>query len=105
MELMVRLFKEPLRTRKPPHDLRGALYRALGRGMAACTRWRTQSHSRAFQHLEAAGDLNLRVLMQIPEENLDAAIQMGLRAALATTGCASAASSSSRTARWAPAPR
>jgi predicted amidohydrolase YtcJ len=33
----------------------------------------------AFQQLEAAGELDMRVLMQIPEENLDAAIQTGLR--------------------------
>jgi hypothetical protein len=34
---------------------------------------------RAFQQLHAAGELNLRVLMQISEETLDAAIQVGLR--------------------------
>jgi predicted amidohydrolase YtcJ len=33
----------------------------------------------AFQRLAAAGELDMRVLMQIPEENLDAAIQAGLR--------------------------
>ncbi|MFZ5916852.1 MAG: amidohydrolase [Chloroflexota bacterium] len=34
---------------------------------------------RAFQKLRAEGELDLRVLMQIPEENLDAAIQLGLK--------------------------
>jgi predicted amidohydrolase YtcJ len=34
---------------------------------------------RAFQQLEADGELNMRILMQIPEANLDAAIQAGLR--------------------------
>jgi predicted amidohydrolase YtcJ len=34
---------------------------------------------RAFQQLEMDGELGMRILMQIPEENLDAAIQAGLR--------------------------
>jgi predicted amidohydrolase YtcJ len=34
---------------------------------------------RACQQLRAAGKLDLRILMQIPEENLNAAIQAGLR--------------------------
>jgi predicted amidohydrolase YtcJ len=34
---------------------------------------------RAFQALLAAGELKLRITMQIPEENLDAAIQAGVR--------------------------
>jgi predicted amidohydrolase YtcJ len=34
---------------------------------------------RAFQQLEADGELSIRVLMQIPEDNLDAAIRVGLR--------------------------
>jgi predicted amidohydrolase YtcJ len=37
---------------------------------------------RAFQQLQAEGKLDLRVLMQIPESNLDAAIQVGLRSGL-----------------------
>ncbi len=37
---------------------------------------------RAFQQLRAEGKLKLRVLMQIPEDNLDAAIQVGLRSGL-----------------------
>jgi hypothetical protein len=34
---------------------------------------------RAFQQLEMDGELGMRILIQIPEENLDAAIQAGLR--------------------------
>ncbi len=34
---------------------------------------------RAFQRLRAEGRLKLRVLMQIPEENLDSAVQIGLQ--------------------------
>ena len=34
---------------------------------------------RAFQQLRTAGQLKMRVLMQIPEDNLDAAIQVGLQ--------------------------
>jgi len=34
---------------------------------------------RAFQRLRAGGELKVRVLMQIPDENLDAAIQAGLQ--------------------------
>jgi len=34
---------------------------------------------RVFQHLQGAGELELRVLMQIPDYNLDAAIQAGLQ--------------------------
>ncbi len=37
---------------------------------------------RAFQQLRAEGKLKLRVLMQIPAKNLDAAIQVGLRSGL-----------------------
>lgn len=37
---------------------------------------------RAFQRLRADGDLDIRVLMQIPEANLDAAIQIGLQSGL-----------------------
>lgn len=37
---------------------------------------------RAFQTLKRRGELNLRVLMQIPEENLDAAIQLGFQSGL-----------------------
>ena len=33
---------------------------------------------RAFQHLRAAGQLKLRVLQQIPEADMDAAIQLGI---------------------------
>jgi hypothetical protein len=37
---------------------------------------------RAFQQLHAGGELEVRVLIQIPEENLDAAVRLGLRSGL-----------------------
>ncbi|OQY18933.1 MAG: hypothetical protein B6I34_10155 [Anaerolineaceae bacterium 4572_32.1] len=37
---------------------------------------------RACQQLRAAGELQMRVLMQIPEKNLDSAIQVGLQSGL-----------------------
>ncbi len=37
---------------------------------------------RAMQELHAAGELRLRVLMQIPRDNLDAALQLGLQSGL-----------------------
>lgn len=37
---------------------------------------------RAFQHLHAGGELQMRVLIQIPEENLEAAVRLGLRSGL-----------------------
>ena len=36
----------------------------------------------AFQRLRADGELKLRVLMQVPEKNLDAAIELGLQSGL-----------------------
>ncbi|RPI51640.1 MAG: amidohydrolase, partial [Chloroflexi bacterium] len=37
---------------------------------------------RAFQQLHAGGELDIRVLIQIPEENLEAAVCLGLRSGL-----------------------
>ncbi len=37
---------------------------------------------RALQQLHAGGELEMRVLIQIPEENLDAAVRLGLRSGL-----------------------
>ena len=46
---------------------------------------------RAFQELRRSGELKLRVLQQVPELELDAAIQLGIqKAASATSGSASA---------------
>lgn len=37
---------------------------------------------RAFQHLHGGGELQMRVLIQVPEENLEAAVRLGLRSGL-----------------------
>jgi len=81
MELISKLFQEP----SPD-----AAVEAIKIGMADAHRLglvgiHTMEGSnswRAFQKLRTAGELKLRVLMQIPEDNLDAAIQIGLQSGL-----------------------
>jgi predicted amidohydrolase YtcJ len=78
MDLMFRLFQEPTLA-EAADAIRAAIPHAHRAGLVGVHTMEGAGAFRAFQHLRAAGELNLRVLMQIPEENLDAAIQTGVR--------------------------
>jgi predicted amidohydrolase YtcJ len=78
MELMFRLFQEP-----SPDEamaaIKAAMTHAHRAGLVGVHTMEGAGAFRAFQQLQAVGELKLRITMQIPEENLDAAIQAGLR--------------------------
>lgn len=78
MDLMFRLFQEPT-IAEAADAIRAAIPHAHRAGLVGVHTMEGAGAFRAFQHLRASGELNLRVLMQIPEENLDAAIQTGVR--------------------------
>jgi len=78
MDLMFRLFQEPTLD-EAAAAIRAAIPHAHRAGLVGVHTMEGAGAFRAFQQLQAAGELNLRVLMQIPEDNLDAAIQTGLR--------------------------
>ena len=78
MDLMFRLFREPT-SEEATAAIRIAMSRAHQAGLVGVQTMEGAGAFRAFQQLQAAGELKLRVLMQIPEDNLDAAIQAGLR--------------------------
>ena len=78
MDLMFRLFQEPT-SEEAAAAIRAAMSRAHQAGLVGVHTMEGAGAFRAFQQLQAAGELKLRVLMQIPEDNLDAAIQAGLR--------------------------
>ena len=77
MDLMFRLFQEPT-SEEAAAAIRAAMSHAHQAGLVGVHTMEGAGAFRAFQQLQAAGDLKLRVLMQIPEDNLDAAIQAGL---------------------------
>jgi predicted amidohydrolase YtcJ len=78
MELLEALFEEP-----PLDDALAAIRQAMAhahrQGLVGVHTMEGPAAFRAFQRLRAEGQLRLRVLMQIPEENLEAAIQAGLQ--------------------------
>lgn len=78
MELMFRLFEEPSLA-EATAAIKAAMPHAHRAGLVGVHTMEGAGAFRAFQALHAAGELKLRVTMQIPEENLDAAIQAGLR--------------------------
>jgi predicted amidohydrolase YtcJ len=78
MDFMFRLFQEPT-PEEAAAAIRAAMSRAHRAGLVGVHTMEGAGAFRAFQQLQAAGELKLRVLMQIPEDNLDAAIQAGLR--------------------------
>ena len=78
MELMFRLFREPSLD-EAMAAIKAAMLHAHRAGLAGVHTMEGAGSFRAFQQLQAAGELKLRITMQIPEENLDAAIQAGLR--------------------------
>lgn len=78
MELMSRLIEEPLMD-EAVDAIKAGMANAHKQGLVGVHTMEGTPAFRAFQQLRATGELKLRVLMQIPEENLDAAIQAGLR--------------------------
>ena len=78
MELMFRLFREPSLD-EATAAIQAAMPHAHRAGLVGVHTMEGAGAFRAFQALQAAGKLKLRITMQIPEENLDAAIQAGLR--------------------------
>ncbi|MCX7669379.1 MAG: amidohydrolase, partial [Anaerolineae bacterium] len=78
MELIFRLFQEPS-LEEATAAIKAAMPYAHRAGLVGVHTMEGAAALRAFQALHAAGELKLRVTMQIPEENLDAAIQVGLR--------------------------
>lgn len=78
MELMFRLFQEPS-LEEATAAIKAAVPHAHRAGLVGVHTMEGAAAFRAFQALHASGELKLRVTMQIPEENLDAAIQVGLR--------------------------
>lgn len=78
MDLISQLFGEPL-VNEAVDAIKAGMASAHKQGLVGVHTMEGATAFRAFQQLRAAGELKLRVLMQIPEENLDAAIQAGLR--------------------------
>jgi predicted amidohydrolase YtcJ len=78
MDLFSRLFQDPS-PEEGAKAIKAAMANAHGAGLVGVHTMEGAAAFRAFQKLRADGQLNLRVLMQIPEENLDAAIQAGLQ--------------------------
>ena len=78
MDLMFRLFDEPA-LNEAVDAIKAAMANAHKHGLVGVHTMEGSPAFRGFQQLQATGELKLRVLMQIPEENLDAAIQTGLQ--------------------------
>ncbi|MBN1661527.1 MAG: amidohydrolase [Anaerolineae bacterium] len=81
MELVGCLFQDPS-PEEGARAIQAALARAHRHGLVGVHTMEGAAALRAFQKLRADGALKMRVLIQIPEENLDAAIQAGLQSGL-----------------------
>jgi len=78
VDLVYRLLAEPT-PEEAQQAVKAAMAHAHRWGVTGVHTMEGPSAFHAFQRLRAAGELKLRVLMQIPDENLDAAIQAGLQ--------------------------
>ena len=78
MDLVSDLFEEPT-LEEGMEAIKTAMSNAHRLGITGVHTMEGAVALSAFEQLEANGELALRVLIQIPEENLDAAIQTGLR--------------------------
>jgi predicted amidohydrolase YtcJ len=81
MDLIFRLFDDPT-VEEAMDAIKVGMANAHKLGLVGVHTMEGASALRGFQQLRANGELKLRVLMQIPAENLDAAIQVGLRSSL-----------------------
>lgn len=77
MDLVADLFDDPSMD-EAASAIKVAIVNARKHGLTGVHTMEGAAAFRAFQHLEMDGELGMRILMQIPEENLDAAIQVGL---------------------------
>lgn len=78
MDLVGDLFDSPS-IGEAANAIRRAMANAHKYGLVSVHTMEGPAAFRGFQKLRAEGELKVRVLMQIPEENLDAAIQAGLQ--------------------------
>jgi predicted amidohydrolase YtcJ len=78
MDLVARLFEDPT-PEEGANAIQATMAHAHRHGLVGVHTMEGAAAFRAFQKLRADGKLDLRVLMQIPEDNLDAAIQAGLQ--------------------------
>jgi len=78
MDLLFRLFQDPS-LEAAAEAIEAATVNAHKQGLVGVHTMEGATAFRAFQKLRADGALRLRVLMQIPEKNLDAAVQAGLQ--------------------------
>ena len=78
MDLLFCLFQDPP-LEEAAEAIEAAAANAHAQGLVGVHTMEGATAFRAFQKLHADGALNLRVLMQIPEENLGAAAQAGLQ--------------------------
>jgi predicted amidohydrolase YtcJ len=78
MELVASLFTEPS-IEEATSAIQAATARAHSQGLVGVHTMEGAAAFRGFQKLRAEGELQMRILMQIPDENLDAAIQAGLQ--------------------------
>jgi predicted amidohydrolase YtcJ len=78
LDLMARLFADPS-DEEAAAAIRVAMTNAHKQGLVGVHTMEGAAAFRGFQKLRASGELKLRILMQIPEDNLDAAIQAGLQ--------------------------
>jgi predicted amidohydrolase YtcJ len=78
LDLVSRLLAEPS-TEEAADAIKSGMANAHKQGLVGVHTMEGATTFRAFQQLRAAGELKLRVLMQVPEGNLDAAIQAGLQ--------------------------
>lgn len=78
MDLIARLFEEPT-PEEAVEAIKVAMANAHHLGITGVHTMEGATALSAFEQVEAIGQLEMRVLMQIPEKNLDAAIQTGLR--------------------------
>lgn len=81
MELISHLFQGPA-VDEAVEAIKAGMPHAHRLGLVGVHTMESSNSWRAFQKLRASGELKLRVLMQIPEENLDAAVQIGLQSGL-----------------------
>ncbi len=81
MNLIFGLLSEPSPA-EAVDAVRAAMAQAHRQGIVGVHNMEAAPALRAMQELRAAGELKLRVLAQIPESDLDAAIQMGLESGL-----------------------
>ena len=78
MDLVADLFDDPSLD-EAASAIKKAIANAYKQGLTGVHTMEGAAAFRAFQQLEVDGELGMRILIQIPEGNLDAAIQMGLR--------------------------